>query len=75
MTARRYIYRDSAGKWRWRLRAYNGVITGASSEGFSTAAGAKENAKLVLRDLLSATVKSPRGRGTQWADNAWTVDS
>jgi len=28
------LYKDSAGKWRWRRTASNGRIVGASTEGY-----------------------------------------
>lgn len=39
------FYTDSAGKWRWRRKAPNGEIVGASSEGFSTREACVENAR------------------------------
>lgn len=43
-------YIDDAGKHRWRLRADNNKIYGASHQGFSSKAKAKENFNLQGRD-------------------------
>jgi uncharacterized protein YegP (UPF0339 family) len=46
-------YLDNAGEWRWRIKASNGEITDASSEGFDTKAAATHNYALnhvVTRD-------------------------
>lgn len=40
------FYQDKAGEWRWRKRAGNNRIIGASSEGFSSKQAAINNAKL-----------------------------
>lgn len=29
------VYRDRAGKWRWRLRAKNGLILADSGQGYA----------------------------------------
>jgi uncharacterized protein YegP (UPF0339 family) len=39
MTSEQYeryveVYRDTAGEWRWRVRAHNGEIVGDSGEGY-----------------------------------------
>jgi uncharacterized protein YegP (UPF0339 family) len=39
------IYKDSADKWRWRRKAGNGEIVGASSEGYANRADCEANAK------------------------------
>ncbi len=41
------IYKDRAGKHRWRLVAENGEIVGASSQGFASRQRAKSNACLL----------------------------
>ena len=41
------FYVDEAGEHRWRCRAVNGRIIGASSEGFSSADMARKNAGLL----------------------------
>ena len=38
------FYRDSRGEWRWRRRAGNGKIVGASSEGYVERRAAEANA-------------------------------
>ncbi len=40
------FYKDKAGEWRWHIRAANGKITGASTEGFNTLEAAKRNCEL-----------------------------
>lgn len=47
-------YYRSADGWRWRLTARNGRIVCASSEAFSSRAGAKRNARLTLTGLREA---------------------
>ncbi len=47
-------YPDSAGEYRWRITAANGEIVGASSEGFSSEAGAAKNAFRTLQGLTDA---------------------
>ncbi len=39
------FYRDKRGEYRWRRRAANKEIVGASCEGYSGAADCKENAR------------------------------
>lgn len=29
------VYRDAAGEWRWRVRAFNGNVVADSSEGYA----------------------------------------
>jgi len=44
------IYKDRRGNFRWRRKATNGEVTGASSEGYASEEDAKSNA---LRNGLS----------------------
>jgi uncharacterized protein YegP (UPF0339 family) len=39
------LYTDKAGEWRWRRRATNGRIVGASTEGYRWASDCIDNAK------------------------------
>jgi len=39
------IYPDAARKWRWRRKAPNGEIVGASTEGYHNRADCVENAR------------------------------
>lgn len=39
------IYQDARSEWRWRRTASNGVIVGASSQGYNSRASCVENAK------------------------------
>lgn len=38
------FYQDKRGEWRWRRKASNGKIVGASSEGYSDKKACEENA-------------------------------
>lgn len=46
------FYKDKADKHRWRIKAENGAIIGASSQGFASKQKAGENAELV-QDALA----------------------
>ena len=39
------FFKDSVGRWRWRRTAPNGVIVGASSQGYKWKISAKRNAR------------------------------
>lgn len=39
------FYQDKANEWRWRRKASNGKIVGASSEGYSSKQNCIDNAK------------------------------
>jgi uncharacterized protein YegP (UPF0339 family) len=39
------IYKDEKGEWRWRIIAANGVVVGASSEGYKNRSDCIENAE------------------------------
>ena len=47
------VYRDHKGEWRWRLRATNGRVIAASSEGYGRRHGAKRNLAAVAHALVS----------------------
>lgn len=49
------VYRDRAGKYRWRLRAANGEII-ASSEGYSSKAACEGGIAAVKREARKARV-------------------
>ena len=49
------LYKDSAGKFRFRLKARNGEII-VSSEAYETKASAKNGIKSVQRNVASATI-------------------
>ncbi len=42
------FYQDKYDKWRWRIKAENGVIVGAASQGFHTRAYAEKNLDLLV---------------------------
>lgn len=44
------IYPDTAGDWRWRLRAANGRIVADSAEGYAS----KRNARRAITSLFDA---------------------
>ena len=48
-------YEDKSGKFRWRLTHSNGNVVGASSQGFSSKASAKNNVASTLRGLSEIT--------------------
>lgn len=48
------FYKDKAGKYRWRIIAENGRVTGASSQGFASKQKAEENADLLHEALGEA---------------------
>ncbi len=39
------FYQDTADEWRWRIKATNGKIIAASSEGYENHSDAKQNIK------------------------------
>ena len=60
MTNSRFqIYRDKAGKWRWRLRAGNHRIIADSGEGYSRRAAAAKALELVRAEAFLADVEEP----------------
>ena len=50
------IFRDSAGAWRWRLRAPSGELIDSSSEGYSTKDACLRGIELV-RSSVSAPIR------------------
>lgn len=48
------IYEDMEGAWRWRVKAHNGEIVAASSQGFHDEDEAKYNAKRTYMYLKAA---------------------
>jgi uncharacterized protein YegP (UPF0339 family) len=51
------IYADTAGKYRWRLKADNGTKIASSGENFDSKANAKRAAETVKATAGSATVE------------------
>lgn len=45
------FYKDAGGKYRWRVRADNGRIVGASSQGFASKQKAEENLFILFEAL------------------------
>jgi uncharacterized protein YegP (UPF0339 family) len=50
------VYRDKAGKWRWRLVHQNSNIIAASGQGYSNDRGARRGMRSVVRNALGAAV-------------------
>jgi uncharacterized protein YegP (UPF0339 family) len=50
-----HVYQDSAGEWRWRLKAANGKVLADSGEGYSSKQACKEGIDLV-KDSAAAPV-------------------
>ena len=50
------VYRDNAGKWRWRLVHRNGNIIATSGQGYSNDRGARRGMRSVVRNALGAAV-------------------
>jgi uncharacterized protein YegP (UPF0339 family) len=48
------IYSDRHGKYRWRLRAANGMIIGISGEGFTRVRRARESITAVVKHAPKA---------------------
>ena len=52
-----YIYRDSQGYWRWRLRAANQKIIADSGEGYFNKADCYHGIQLVKQSGLAPIIK------------------
>ena len=58
-----HVYKDSAGDYRWRLKAKNGQIVADSGEGYTTLSACKYGIELVLdlgRADFDSLVKIPK---------------
>ncbi len=55
------VYQDSAGEWRWRLRAANHRIIAVSGEGFASAHNAHRAIRAV-RHACAGRARGGRGR-------------
>ena len=51
------VYKDARNEYRWRLKAANGEIVAASSEGYSYTSGATESVVWVKANAPGATVE------------------
>ena len=60
MTSHFEIYKDKRGKYRWRAKADNGEIVGASTQGFSSRYKAASNANLLCVFIKSSDLKIMR---------------
>ena len=61
-SSRYEIYQDTAGEFRWRLKAGNNEIVGDSSEGYTTRLGAIRAAKSVQRWATTDTFIDQTGQ-------------
>lgn len=50
------LYTDSAGEFRWRLRAGNGKVIATSGEGYAARADCAHGIELVRRQAPEATL-------------------
>ena len=57
------IWKDKRRKWRWTLKARNGVQIGASSQGYRRKIDCKKNMRQVVEGLANETVTIDRSRG------------
>jgi uncharacterized protein YegP (UPF0339 family) len=56
MTMRFELYRDSAGEWRWRLRARNGEVVAESGEGYKRREDCEHGINLVRQSTEAKIV-------------------
>lgn len=54
------VYKTRTGEWRWRVRAPNNVIIGASSEAYTQRRHALENCEVVTGFKLRPPTGAPR---------------
>jgi len=50
------LYRDSAGEWRWRLRARNGEVVAESGEGYKRREDCEHGINLVRQSTEAKIV-------------------
>lgn len=58
------MFQDTTGKWRWRLKAGNGLRIATSGEWFTRREDAVRAARGVQRTAPLATVRVPAARAT-----------
>lgn len=46
-----YLYKDSKGEWRWRIKSSNGKIIGDSGEGYKN----KQDAIDMIKKIVAIT--------------------
>lgn len=51
-----HTFKDSAGEWRWHLKADNGEIVADSAEGYATLDGVRAAAERIKRIAPNAEV-------------------
>jgi uncharacterized protein YegP (UPF0339 family) len=56
------FYKDQSGEWRWRLKADNGEIVGAATEGFKNLIDCEYNYK-TLRNVVDTFNKKETDNG------------
>jgi uncharacterized protein YegP (UPF0339 family) len=57
-------FQDTAGQWRWRLKAGNGLKIATSGESFTRREDATRAARLVQQTAPLATVRVPAVKAT-----------
>lgn len=51
-----HVYKDSGGRWRWRLKAANGQIVADSGQGYASKQSCKEGIDIVKSSADAAVV-------------------
>lgn len=51
------MYKDTAGEYRWRLRANNNKTTADSGEGYSTRTGCRDAIVRVKKEISDADIE------------------
>lgn len=55
-----HIYEDQSGDWRWRLVAANGRIIADSAEGYTSKAGARRAANVMVNTIYEVEKEWPQ---------------
>ncbi len=45
------VWKDIRGKWRWKLTARNGMVIGASTQGYRHKSDCEKNIRQVAKEL------------------------
>jgi uncharacterized protein YegP (UPF0339 family) len=51
-----YIYKDTAGQWRWRFTAKNGKIIASSSESYHNLSDCEHAAQLIKNQSVDSPI-------------------
>ncbi len=68
------LFRDKAGKWRWRLIHENGNILADSGEGYSSRSKARQGAESVRSNVADAVVDDGDGESPEDAGSKATIE-